>query len=205
MHKGKLIVFEGNEGSGKSMIAKMCHKWLQEIRHDCILTSAPGGTAVGQKMRDILLSQNKLTFEAETLLFASDLAQLTQEVIKPALEAGITVLCDRYFYSTLAYQSCGRGLSFEDVLSIVKFATNNIQPDLTIWLDVDPEIGLARKDPNDINRFEQESLDFHKNVRKGYYQTEAYPEVVRIETSDPIDKVFAKAQAHLRSLLLSHY
>lgn len=170
---GLLIAFEGGEGCGKSTQAKILWKNLcQNI--PVILVHEPGDTALGDKIRKLLKRKQSYSIspEAELFLFVASRAQLVSEIIRPALEAGKVVICDRFAHSTLAYQGYGRELNLSAVAAINNLATQNLKPDLAILLDIPPEQGLARKQsPRD--RFELEDLSFHCRVREGYLRIAA--------------------------------
>jgi dTMP kinase len=161
---GRLIVFEGGEASGKSTQASR----LAE-RMGARLTREPGGTSLGARLRALLLdpASADLDWRAEALLMAADRAQHVAEVIRPALDAGKDVVCDRFVGSSLAYQGYGRGLDVDDVWRLSAFATGGLEPDLVILLDVAPEVATSRIDrPPD--RIETAGPDFHVRVRTGY-------------------------------------
>ncbi len=168
------ITFEGPEGSGKSTQARLLAEWLAEQGHDVLFTREPGGTSIGDRIRQILLSPNSvgLVAEAEVLLFSASRAQLVREVILPHLEQGGIVICDRYADSTDAYQGYGRGLDMDVLKQITRFATRGLAPDLTFLLDVPVKEGLYRKrqgnGEDDWNRMEAEVLAYHERVREGY-------------------------------------
>jgi len=162
------ITFEGGEGCGKSTQSKALHKRLTRCGIPAVLTHEPGGTPLSKKIRQLLKHDNDTQISplAELLLFNAARAQLIAEVIRPALDRGETVVCDRYADSTTAYQGYGRGLDMETVKAINDNATGSLKPDLTILLDIAAKDGLARKKQQD--RFEQEDIAFHHRVRKGY-------------------------------------
>ena len=163
-YKGKLILFEGCEGVGKSTLIKLIAEVLQEGTCGVVETKEPRGRA-----RDILLNPNNfLTPEEELTIFIDGRAEHFSEVVIPALKNGNIVLCDRSTYSTIAYQHYGRGLSITDILIRDALARQNVGFDLVILLNIDPEIGLKRKKPE--TRFELEAIDFHRRVRNGYLE-----------------------------------
>lgn len=166
------IVFEGGEGSGKSTQAKTLHKRLQNEGIPATLTHEPGGTALGEKICRLLKSDNagKKSATTELLLFNSSRAQLVEDLIRPSLKRGEVVVCDRYIYSTIAYQGYGRRLSLEVISKINQVATGDLSPDLVILLDITPERGLQRLGRGEKDSFEQESLAFHRRVRQGYFK-----------------------------------
>jgi len=164
------ITFEGGEGSGKSYQAEALYKKLAGLAIPAILTHEPGATPLGDKItrwlkwgRDINISPM-----SELLLFNASRAQLVAEVIRPALEEGKVVICDRYADSTVAYQSYGRGLDLARVLVVNAAAMQGVLPNLTILMDLPVEVGLTRKKDKKPDRFEQETLAFHRRVRDGY-------------------------------------
>ena len=165
-----LITFEGEEGSGKSSQAEELHRWLSTQGILAILTHEPGGTKLGEKISDLVKwAQNTdISPMTELLLFNASRAQHVKEVIRPALNEGKVVICDRFDDSTTAYQSYGRGLDLERVKSINDTATGGLRPNLTVLLDISVEDGLARKSGEKLDRFEKEDLDFHRKVREGY-------------------------------------
>lgn len=175
--KGIFITFEGIEGTGKSTQIVLLANYLTAHRKSVTLTREPGGTAIGDQVRKILLNpENKALFpRAELLLYAAGRVQHVEELIRPELEAGKIVLCDRFSDATLAYQGYGRGVDLEMIRTLDRIATNGIRPDLTILLDIDPAIGLSRARGRNSSRgleaearFENEDLAFHERVRQGY-------------------------------------
>ncbi len=172
MKKGIFITFEGIEGSGKTTQVKLLAERLKEQGFKVIKTFEPGDTQAGEKIREILLSPsiniNPLT---ELMLYFSDRIQHVEEKIRPAINQGIIVICDRFTDSTIAYQGYGRGLSIELIEELNDILLNNFKPDLTILLDLPAEIGLSRNQKiNKRDRFEMEDIAFHNKVRKGYLQ-----------------------------------
>jgi dTMP kinase len=176
-HGGVLIAFEGGEGSGKSTQTERLAEWLRHRGAAVTVTHEPGATDFGARLRHILLdsTDGELTSRAEALLFAADRAQHVDAVIRPALDRGDVVITDRYVDSSLAYQGAGRALALEDVRRLSRWATSGLEPDLTVLLDVDPELGLDRaraRAASDADehqdRLERESLDFHRRVRQAF-------------------------------------
>ena len=169
---GMLVAFEGGEGSGKSTQARKLAEWLTERGVAVTTTHEPGATDFGAKVRSILLDSGdgSLTPRAEALLFAADRAHHVDTVIRPALDRGEVVITDRYVDSSLAYQGAGRALSVEDIRRLSRWATSGLRPDLTVLLDVDPEVGLerARSAGRGQDRLERESIDFHQRVRRAF-------------------------------------
>lgn len=165
------ITFEGTEGSGKSLQARRLVERLRARDVPVLATHEPGGTPLGDHLRELVLLRDDLgvTARAEALLMCTSRAQLVAQVIRPALERGETVVCDRFADSTLAYQGGGRGLDVPALEAVISFATAGLTPDMTILLDVPIEVGLARKrTPEAWNRFEAEAMAFHEHVRAAY-------------------------------------
>ena len=164
------ITFEGEEGSGKSSQANELYRWLSTQDIPVILTHEPGGTELGERISDLVkwAQETDISPMTELMLFNASRAQLVKEIIRPALNEGKVVICDRFDDSTTAYQSYGRGLDLEMVKRINNTATGDLHPDLTILLDITIEDGLARKSGEKLDRFEKEDLEFHKKVREGY-------------------------------------
>lgn len=177
-YTGLFLTLEGGEGSGKTTLSQKLCNYLVEKGYPVLLTRAPGGTELGKAIREILLHKESIELSklSELLLFLADRAQHVQEVIIPALTEGKIVLCDRFNDSTVAYQGAARdSFSPEYVEELCLFATQNLVPDLTFYLDLDPKLGLERasdailKDgKNTYDRLENEELIFHKKVREGY-------------------------------------
>jgi dTMP kinase len=187
---GKLIVFEGVEGCGKTTQMQLCSHWLQTLSISVVLTREPGGTELGSHLRRLLLekSEDKPVGQVtELLLYAADRAQHIEQQLIPNLADGKYILCDRYTDSTIAYQGYGRGLSMSIINQLNNIATNGLESDLTIWLDVDVEVGLARKRGSEaaLDRIEQEAIAFHRRVQQGYTELAAiYPSrIFRIDGS----------------------
>lgn len=171
---GLFITFEGGEGCGKSTQSRLLLKKLEQQNIPVVLTHEPGGTALGNELRKTLKRRRGsfISPQAELFLFAASRAQLVAELIRPALEEGKVVICDRFTYSTLVYQGYGRGLDLTAIEMVNNMATGNLNPDLIILLDISPEQGLARK-RSLKDRFELEDLSFHRRVREGYLKVAA--------------------------------
>ncbi len=164
---------EGPEGAGKTTQAARLVSYLESIGHDVHSTREPGGTWLGERLRELLLARTGAGTRADPLtdafLFDAARRQLVVEVIRPALAAGRTIVCARFADSTIAYQGYGAGVPLDRLRALEAAATDGLQPDLTILLDVPVEIGLARKAPDDLTRFEAEfDLAFHERVREGF-------------------------------------
>ncbi|MGA8850554.1 MAG: dTMP kinase [Aeromicrobium sp.] len=165
---GVFIALEGGEGGGKSTQAELLVRWLKSLGHTVLLTREPGGTEIGSILRSIVLGHETgdLSPRTEALLYAADKAEHVDQVVLPALEAGKIVITDRYVDSALAYQGAGRALEVDEVEQVARWATRSLRPHLTVVLDIDPAMGLARFDGAD--RIEAEPLEFHQRVRQGF-------------------------------------
>jgi dTMP kinase len=174
--RGLFVTFEGGEGSGKTTQLGLLAVRLRAAGERVVETRDPGGTAIGKEIRAILLSRESgpISAATELFLYEASRAQLVRDVIAPALERGTIVLCDRFTDSTLAYQGFGRGLDVEVIRRMDRLATGGLGPDLTMLLDLEPAMGLARcrrdaaSDVAPRDRIEAEPLDFHRRVREGY-------------------------------------
>ncbi|MFP4193799.1 MAG: dTMP kinase [Desulfobacterales bacterium] len=172
------ITLEGIEGSGKSTQIPHIAKYLKGLGHTCLVTKEPGGTAVGEKIRAILLDPGNAGLDAmaELFLYEADRAQHAGRVIRPALEAGKTVICDRFADSTIVYQGAARGIPADIITEVNRMAFGTLKPDITFLLDLPPELGLSRawlqiesgSRKRGETRFEQERVKFHEKVREGY-------------------------------------
>ncbi len=166
------ITLEGPEGAGKSTQLRLLAGFLRARGHDVVETREPGGTAIGDQIRDVVHSTANAAMSptAELLLYSASRAQLVHQVIRPALVAGAIVLCDRYADSSMAYQGFGRGLDRAMLAALTAIATGGLMPTLTLLLDLDVEAGLARRrDQNEeMNRLDLETVEFHRRVRAGY-------------------------------------
>lgn len=197
--KKQFITFEGPEGSGKTSVIKEVYEALKRQGHDVIVTREPGGVAISERIRSLLLDYNDEVMDARTeaLLFAASRRQHVIEIIKPALEAGKIVLCDRYIDSSLAYQGVARDLGIEEVYSLNLFAIETYIPDLTLFIDISPETGLKRvkKNQRAMDRLDLETLDFHQKVYEGYQTLmELEPErIKRIDGNTTIEGISKKA------------
>lgn len=201
---GYFITFEGGDGSGKSTHARLVAQRLEKEGHDVLQTREPGDTPAGKIIREIII-EHTLEPRAELLLFLADRAEHVEKVIRPALEAGKIVICDRFSGSTFAYQLAARGAAnTADVLRMDEFARGGITPALTVYLDADPEITIQRRkdDPTqETNRFDEEALVFHRRVRESFLEQADQTGWVKIVTEgdmdDNHDKVYAAVKAFL--------
>ncbi len=162
------ITFEGGEGSGKSTQAKALCKRLLSLNIPTLLTHEPGGTPLGNSLRRWLKGEDEIDPTTELLLFNASRAHLVSRVIRPALEKGTVVICDRFAESTIAYQGYARGLDLNLIETVNNIATQGLKPDLIVFLDIHVDQGLARKGIRD--RFEREGIAFHQRVRSGYLE-----------------------------------
>lgn len=207
------ITFEGVEGAGKSTALAALAQALADRGLDCLRTREPGGCALGRNLRSVLLDARTqgLSGRAELFLFLADRAQHVRDVIRPALEAGQAVLCDRYTDSTLAYQGYGRGLDTDHLRLLNQMATGGLAPDLTLLLDVPVRCGLMRAGERNRaeglvvaeGRFDAESIDFHERVRQGYRAlAQEEPERFAIlDASQPPEDVALQCLSALESFL----
>ena len=172
MSSGKLISFEGIDGSGKSTQIKSLQLKFDTLGIKYQTFREPGGTPLSEKIRDILLDKENIAMSSisEGLLFAAARAQLVEEHIKPNLNNGKVVICDRFIDSTIAYQGYGRGLDVDILKNINEIATNGLVPDITFVLDIDPDSALKRIGSEDVDRMESVGIDFFRKIRKGYYE-----------------------------------
>jgi len=195
--KGLFVSFEGIEGTGKTIQSRLLYEYLVKNGYNVILTEEPGGTRIGLKIRNVLLSvENKeITPVTELLLYNASRAQHLKELILPALNEGGIVITDRFSDSTVAYQGYGRGIDSKLIDSLERMVTEGLKPDITLLLDLDAETGLLRnKGINKTDRLELEDLKFHKKVRDGYLQIAARePERIKlIDGSGSIEEIQRK-------------
>lgn len=197
---GYLISFEGGEGSGKSTVLRLISELLIQKGYNVICTREPGGIEIAEQIRNLILDKKNTTMDAKTeaLLYAAARRQHLVEKIVPELKKGKIILCDRFIDSSLTYQGYARGLVVKEIFDINQFAIEGYMPDLTIYLDVSPEIGLSRisKDSKrEINRLDLESLEFHKKVREGYRElVSKFSERIKlIDAEKEIDSVVSES------------
>ncbi|MDD3840444.1 MAG: dTMP kinase [Clostridia bacterium] len=188
------ISMEGPDGSGKSTQIQLLFQYLKAKGRDIVVVREPGGTPISEKIRDIILDkQNKeMTCTTEALLYAASRAQLVGQVIKPALEKGKTVICDRFIDSSLAYQGVARNIGIENILRINQFAVDGVKPDITIFFDIPPQKAMARK-TDEADRLECEHLEFHQQVYRGYLKIAGmFPERIKVIDADrQVEQVFS--------------
>ena len=193
MNRGFFITFEGPDGSGKSTQIRLLEAHCRAHGYQVKLTREPGGPAISEKIRALLLDREnaEMTGPTEALLYAAARAQHVAQVIRPAVEEGIVVLCDRFMDSSIAYQAFGRQLG-DDVRVINEFAVQGMRPDLTFFLDIDPALGLSRANSHSApDRLEAEKLEFHQRVYEGYQALkERYSDrYVRIDACDTVEVI----------------
>lgn len=197
--KGKFITFEGSEGCGKSTQSEMLFRYLKAKGLKVIYLREPGGVKLSEKIREVLLNpESKISPVTETLLYMAARAQVVEEIIKPALKSGKTVVCDRFLDSTIAYQGFGLGIDIKLIKLIGNFATQGIKPDLTIFLDLPVKSGLKHRH-NCKDRIEQRSINYHEKVRIGYL-TLAREEPRRIKIVR-VQKDKFKTQQNIREIV----
>jgi dTMP kinase len=202
--KGKFITLEGSEGSGKSTQSALILEYLKAKNLPVMLLREPGGVRISEKIREILLDINNTGMgdEAETLLYMAARAQLVKEVLKPALEKGQIVICDRFLDSTIAYQGWGNGVDIKAIECIGEFAVAGIKPDLTLLFDIDTKQGLSRTNA-EKDRIELRSLDYHNKVRQGYLDVaKKDPKRVKVISVDaPKEVIFERVKSYLDQVL----
>lgn len=190
------VTFEGGEGSGKSTVLKQVNEILLSEGHSTLLTREPGGTPISEQIRNVILDKANTSMDprTEALLYAASRRQHLVEKIWPALKEGKIVLCDRFLDSSLAYQGGARGLGMDEILKVNRYATEGQFPDITLFFDLDPSIGLQRIAANagrEVNRLDLERMTFHEKVRASFQKLASlYPErYVTIDASQPLEKV----------------
>ncbi|MFE7064874.1 dTMP kinase [Sutcliffiella sp. NPDC057660] len=205
---GLFITFEGPEGAGKTSIIQKLARELKEEDFPILLTREPGGIKIAEQIRSVILDCDNTEMDARTeaLLYAAARRQHLVERVLPSMKENKIVLCDRFIDSSLAYQGHARGIGLEEVLSINEFATEKKMPSLTIYFDIEPEEGLKRIAANnkrEINRLDQEELDFHYRVKEGYSKViEKYRErFLMIDASKDFDTVYASVKGELTGYL----
>jgi dTMP kinase len=206
------ITFEGPEGSGKTTQIELLSGYLEEKGYSVLATREPGGTSIGDQIRTILLDSHNTEMlpASEALLFSAARAQIVYQVIRPHLTQGDIVLCDRYADSTLAYQGYGHGLDLETLHIITALATEELKPDLTVYLDIDVEEGLRRKlaahkaSNSEWNRIDRQEMAFHRRVRDGYLQMAAREPArwLVIDATQPLEAIQASIRARVEAKLL---
>lgn len=206
MKRGFFITVEGGEGAGKTSAIEDIHRYLSDKGHAVVTTREPGGIPIAEQIRSVLLDKRNTAMEGRTeaLLYAAARRQHLVEKVAPALQQGAVVVCDRFIDSSLAYQGHARGLGMDAVLGINQFAIEGYMPDLTIYMEVTPEIGLSRIHANggrEVNRLDLEAVSFHHKVREGYrLAAERFPErIVRVDADKDREDVLRSIRAILEA------
>ena len=205
--QGYFITFEGPDGAGKTTVINEVVKAIQgQCKREILVTREPGGSKIAEKIRDIILdpANTEMNAKTEALLYAASRSQHVSEIINPALKRGDLVMSDRFVDSSLAYQGQGRGLGIDEGAQINAFATGHLEPDLTIFLDLDPAQGLARiakVRSGSEDRLEQEKLAFHEEVYRGYQKVnQAHPDRVKVvDASQDLPQVVAASVKLVKS------
>ncbi len=203
--RGYFFVLEGPDGSGKSTQIELLKQYLEEAGYECIVTREPGGTVIGEKIRDIILNPDhkEMSDVTEMLLYAASRAQLMHDVVAPAIESGKIVLSDRFVDSSIVYQGIARGLGIENVAAVNAPGIGSYRPDRILYLDISEEEGLRRKkEQKKLDRMEQEGIAFHHMVSEGYRRVlSGREDVVRIDAEGSIDEIQKKIQETISTLI----
>lgn len=203
-----LITLEGVEGSGKSTMIRYLKDFLESRGKSVVVTREPGGIDIAEQIRSVILDKNntKMDGRTEALLYAAARRQHLVEKIIPSLTEGKIVLCDRFIDSSLAYQGHARGLGIDEVLTINEFAIGTFMPNLTLYLDLDPQTGLSRirkNEEREVNRLDLEEIHFHVQVREGYEEVlKRFPKrIIRVNANQEIEKVVSDSNKVLMERL----
>ena len=203
--KGLFIVMEGLDGSGKTTQINLLEQYLKEAGYECLITREPGGTVIGEEVRELILNPEykEMSPVTEMLLYAASRAQLVHEVIGPALEAGRIVISDRFVDSSIVYQGIARNLGISTVAAVNAPGIGIYRPDGIFFIDLSEAEGIRRKNnQKKLDRMEQESIDFHHLVSEGYRKVLAErPEVIKIDGGKDIDVIQKKIRNHVDELL----
>ncbi|MBE6031368.1 MAG: dTMP kinase [Clostridiales bacterium] len=203
MEKGLFITIEGSDGSGKSTQIALLKDYLESKGFVVLTTREPGGTNIGEKIREIILDKNNIEMDSmtEALLYAASRAQHVAEKIVPALERGEIVICDRFIDSSIAYQGYGRNLG-DCVRIINEYAVRGCMPDITFLMKMDPGVGKSRIKEEDADRLEREKLEFHQKVYAGYEEIEKiYDRIVGIDATGTIEEISVQIRSHIDRVL----
>jgi dTMP kinase len=206
MHKGLFITFEGTDGSGKTTQIALLTEYMQSMGHEPVTLREPGGVAISERIRSVVLDNRHTEMDevTEMLLYAAARAQLVAQVILPALNAGKSVICDRFVDSSYIYQGFARGLGLETVKAVNDIATRNLMPDITFFMDVDPQVALKRRyDNSQPDRLEMEGVAFHQKVYEGYVRLcSLFPErMKRISGMEGIEASFIQIKSYMNAFL----
>lgn len=204
--RGLFITLEGPDGSGKSTIARLLAEYLKDKGYDVMTTREPGGTKISEDIRDMILDNKNtsMSYVTEALLYAASRAQHVSQKIRPAIDEGKVIICERFVLSSLVYQGIGRGLGVEKVKEINDFAIQGVEPDLILFFDISPEIAIKRKTKrNQGDRLEREKIDFHKKVYEGYLSLMKLYEgkITKIDATKTKNVSFEQAKLALDNLL----
>lgn len=209
LQKGLFITIEGGEGAGKTSVIQELYERLTNLGYEVMTTREPGGISIAEQIRHVILDERNTGMDGRTeaLLYAAARREHLVGKVIPALKSGKIVLCDRFIDSSLAYQGFARGIGIEEVLKINQFAIDDYWPDLTLYFDVDPEIGLARiaKDKGrEVNRLDKEKIDFHYLVREGFLRVyKMYGDrIKKIDANQSFADVVRDSFAHVESFLI---
>ena len=208
--RGSFITFEGIDSSGKSVQVKLLSDNLKREKIPHILVRDPGTTRISERIRQIVLDKNnkEMCHQSELFLFSAARAQMVSETILPNLEKGLTVICDRFYDSTTAYQGYGRDLDISIVRTINQFASLGREPDLTFYIDIEPSLALKRKykTGSEFDRIEKEKHDFIRKVREGYLQIAAgEPQrIIIVKGDNPIDSIALEIWKHVKKSLIKN-
>ena len=199
MNKGLFITLEGGDGCGKTTQGKLIYEYLIGQGLEVVRIREPGGTEIGEKIRDIILDKDNFEMNniTEIMLYAAARAQIVSEIIKPSLEQGKIVLCDRFIDSSYAYQGYGRGIDLDTITAINKAAMDDIYPDITLFFDLNPKKAIERRvAEREVDRLEMENASFHQRVYEGYCNiAKREPErFFKINAENSIDDVFSDAK-----------
>ncbi|MFH1190008.1 MAG: dTMP kinase [Candidatus Omnitrophota bacterium] len=190
LRRGIFITFEGIEGCGKSTQSKLLYDHLKTLKRRCVHTREPGGTALGEKIRDIILHSDRVKISdlSELFLFEAARSQIVKEVISPALKAGKIVICDRFSDATFGYQGYGGKVPLKAIKVLDRIATGGLKPDLTILLDLDVATGLERARRKGVDRMERKDMAYHKRVRAGYLKiARGHGRIKTVKVADTIE------------------
>lgn len=205
MMAGLFITFEGGDGAGKTTQSKLLATWLEQRGYEVVHTREPGGSSLGDSVRNVLLHGGHVYERAEALLYAADRAQNIAEVVMPALERGAAVVQDRYIDSSLAYQGAGRPLPQDEVRRINEWATGGLWPALTVLLDMNPEVAIARREAagQKADRLEREAAEFHLRVRAEYLKLASVePErFLVLDATRPVEELHEQIAARVAPLV----
>jgi dTMP kinase len=206
MRKGLFITFEGTDGSGKTTQIKLVEEYFRDNGYDVVLSREPGGTKVSELIRDLVLDpvNTEIVPLTEMILYAASRAQHVAQVIKPAVDAGKIVICDRFVDSSYAYQGCGRGVDLKTVADVNRVAIDGMIPDITFFLDIDPEVALKRRiNSTGADRIEQEKIDFHTRVYEGYKKMALlFPDRIKaINANKSVKEISLQINEYLKELI----